>query len=156
MTELNIVYVLLAIPLAAAAILIALPWHRVSAILNAMASLATFGVSISLLRYRPEVRSFVFIDDLNVALVVLTSFVAFTTSWFSASYITHEEPLAAASLAALDITTVAHPIPFPKLAIKQFWHERYHDDPANRWLRQTCTALFQTASHPVRFTHTLR
>jgi DNA-binding transcriptional LysR family regulator len=66
------------------------------------------------------------------------------------------EPLAAAFLAALDITTVAHPIPFPKLAIKQFWHERYHDDPANRWLRQTCTALFQTASHPVRFTHMLR
>ncbi len=56
------------------------------------------------------------------------------------------EPLAAA-FESIAIRTFRHPIPLPPLPIKQFWHERYHDDPANRWLRQTCTSLFQT---PVR------
>jgi DNA-binding transcriptional LysR family regulator len=45
---------------------------------------------------------------------------------------------------SIPIRSVRHPIPFPPLPIKQFWHERYHDDPANRWLRQTCASLFQT------------
>jgi DNA-binding transcriptional LysR family regulator len=42
------------------------------------------------------------------------------------------EPLASAFLEAVQIKILAHPIRFPELAIKQFWHERYHDDPANR------------------------
>ena len=86
----NAVYLLLGIPLGAAIVLMALPWHRVSAVLNALASLATFGVAISLLHHRPAPGSLVFIDDLNISLVVLTSLVAFTTSWFSATYIAHE------------------------------------------------------------------
>ena len=90
MSHVNAVYLLLSIPLAAAVILIALPWHRVSALLNVLASLATFAVAISLLADRPPPDSLVFIDDLNVSLVVLTSLVGFTTSWFSASYIAHE------------------------------------------------------------------
>ena len=91
MTDLlNTVYLLLGIPLVAAVVLVVLPWHRVSAILNALASLATLVVAVSLLGHRPEVSSFVFIDDLNISLVVLTCLVAFTTAWFSASYIAHE------------------------------------------------------------------
>lgn len=86
----NTVYLLLGIPLVAAAILIALPWRRTSALLNMLASLATFAVAVSLLLQRPEADSLVLIDDLNISLVILTSFVAFTTSWFSASYIAHE------------------------------------------------------------------
>lgn len=61
------------------------------------------------------------------------------------------EPLAAASLPAMAIEIMPHPMAFPKLSIKQFWHERYHDDPANRWIRQACSTLFQTAAQPVRF-----
>jgi DNA-binding transcriptional LysR family regulator len=32
---------------------------------------------------------------------------------------------------------VAYPVPFPlpEYSVKQHWHERYHEDPANRWLR---------------------
>ena len=86
----NPIFILLLIPLAAAAVLALLPWHRVSSILNALASLGTLSVAVSLLFDRPAPTPFVFIDDLNISMVVLTSLVAFTTAWFSASYIAHE------------------------------------------------------------------
>jgi DNA-binding transcriptional LysR family regulator len=35
-----------------------------------------------------------------------------------------------------------HPIDLPKLTIRQFWHERYHRDPVNRWLREAVVNLF--------------
>ncbi|MCI2807996.1 LysR substrate-binding domain-containing protein [Eoetvoesia caeni] len=28
------------------------------------------------------------------------------------------------------------PFPMPAYEVRQYWHERYHHDPANRWLRQ--------------------
>ena len=31
---------------------------------------------------------------------------------------------------------VPHPAPLPEIAIKLFWHAKYHRDPANRWLRK--------------------
>lgn len=34
------------------------------------------------------------------------------------------------------------PIPIPSFTVKQHWHARYHHDPANRWLRSMCSALF--------------
>jgi DNA-binding transcriptional LysR family regulator len=34
------------------------------------------------------------------------------------------------------------PFAFPGFAIKQHWHERYHLDPANRWLRSLVAELF--------------
>lgn len=34
------------------------------------------------------------------------------------------------------------PVQAPTLTIKQYWHERYHQDPANRWLRSLCAELF--------------
>ena len=36
------------------------------------------------------------------------------------------------------------PCPFsmPSFAVKQHWHERYHADAGNRWMRQTFSALF--------------
>ena len=43
-----------------------------------------------------------------------------------------------------------HPIRFPRTAIKQYWHERFHQDLGNRWLRQTCAALFSSPSHRTR------
>jgi DNA-binding transcriptional LysR family regulator len=55
-------------------------------------------------------------------------------------------------LAAAFLTTASRfwPIHFAELAIKQFWHERYHDDPANRWLRHSFTSLFQNARRHIR------
>ncbi|HSE78470.1 MAG TPA: hydrogenase 4 subunit F [Alphaproteobacteria bacterium] len=86
----NPIIVILAIPLLAAAVLAALPWRALAARLNAAASLATFLAALTLFADRPAPSAFVFIDDFNVFFVVLTTFVAFTTSWFSASYIEHE------------------------------------------------------------------
>ena len=82
----------------------------------------------------------------------IPNFLALPTIVASSDMIaTVPEPLAAASLPALKLRVLPHPMAFPKLSIRQFWHERYHDDPANRWLRQSCTSLFQTATQPVRF-----
>jgi len=40
--------------------------------------------------------------------------------------------------------TLPHPIRFPKTPIKQYWHERFHEDAPSRWLRKTCATLFST------------
>jgi DNA-binding transcriptional LysR family regulator len=37
------------------------------------------------------------------------------------------------------------PVHLPAFAVKQHWHERFHSDAANAWLRQTLAALFGAA-----------
>ena len=34
------------------------------------------------------------------------------------------------------------PVAIPSFTVKQHWHARYHNDPANRWLRGVCADLF--------------
>ncbi len=80
----------LVIPAATAALLALLPNYWVAARLNVLATLLTLLAAISLLFYRPLPGNYLFVDDLNNAFIVLTTFVAFTTSIFSASYIAHE------------------------------------------------------------------
>lgn len=36
-----------------------------------------------------------------------------------------------------DIRIHDHPFSLPAIPIRQFWHERFNDDPGNRWLRRT-------------------
>lgn len=36
------------------------------------------------------------------------------------------------------------PLPCPSYAVKQYWHERFHRDAGNRWLRQTIFDLLST------------
>src|SRR5262245_50854536 len=81
---------ILAIPLLAAAVLALLPGYYLAARLNALAALATFVAALFLLVERPAPTHFLFVDDLNVVFVLLATFVGFTTSAFSASYIAHE------------------------------------------------------------------
>ena len=40
------------------------------------------------------------------------------------------------------VKSLPPPIPLPVFAIKQHWHERYQQDPANRWLRSVISDLF--------------
>lgn len=39
------------------------------------------------------------------------------------------------------------PVKIPSFKVKQHWHARYHNDPANQWLRGLCADLFMRATH---------
>ena len=80
----------LLIPASAAAALAALPGYRLTARLNVLATLATFLTAVSLFVVAPRSGPYLLVDDLNKVFIVLTTFVGFTTSVFSASYIGHE------------------------------------------------------------------
>ncbi len=81
----------LLIPLGAAALLACLPGYRLPSRLNVAAAFLTLLVSLSLLLGdRPVPGRYLLVDDLNIVFIVLTTFVGFTTSVFSASYIGHE------------------------------------------------------------------
>jgi hydrogenase-4 component F len=82
--------VVLAVPILAAAILVLLPGYAISSRLNVLASFVTLLAAVMLLFARPEPSPYLQIDDLNIVFIVLNTFVAFTTSVFSASYIAHE------------------------------------------------------------------
>jgi hydrogenase-4 component F len=84
------VVAVLVIPAAAAAILALLPGYKMTARLNVAAAFLTFVAALSLFGARPQAGLFLAVDDLNVVFIVLTTFVGFTTSAFSASYIAHE------------------------------------------------------------------
>jgi hydrogenase-4 component F len=93
MTELPIdaVSAVLVIPLGAAALLALLPGYRLAARLNVAAAFLTFLVALTLLvTARPAPGQYFLVDDLNIVFVVLNTFIGFTASLFSASYIAHE------------------------------------------------------------------
>lgn len=87
----NPVSTLLLIPLLTAPLLALLPGYKISARINVLASLATLLAASSLFFLdRPAPGNYLLVDDLNIVFIVLNTFVAFTTSVFSASYIGHE------------------------------------------------------------------
>src|SRR5947199_442548 len=90
MEALGPVTAVLVIPALAAALLVALPGYRLTAMLNVLAALLTFLAAVSMFFGRPQPTSYLLLDDLNNVFIVLTTFVGLTTSVFSASYIGHE------------------------------------------------------------------
>ena len=80
----------LLIPAVATLVLAVLPGYRLTARLNVLAALATLVTALSLFIVTPETGRYLLVDDLNKVFIVLTTFVGFTTSVFSASYIDHE------------------------------------------------------------------
>jgi hydrogenase-4 component F len=79
------------IPLTAAAVLALLPNYRLTARLNVLAAFCTFVSALSLFVVeRPAPGSYLLVDDLNIVFIALSTFVGFTTSVFSATYIAHE------------------------------------------------------------------
>jgi hydrogenase-4 component F len=80
----------LGIPAVAAALFAALPDYRIAARANVVATALTLLCSMSLFFIKPQPGPYLLVDDLNGTFVVLTTFVGFTTSIFSASYIGHE------------------------------------------------------------------
>ncbi|MGC1578656.1 MAG: hydrogenase 4 subunit F [Beijerinckiaceae bacterium] len=84
------VTLVLLVPIAAATLLAILPAYKLTARLNVGAALITFLAALSLFFGRPQSGNYLLVDDLNNVFIVLTTFVGFTTSIFSASYIGHE------------------------------------------------------------------
>jgi hydrogenase-4 component F len=83
-------YATLLVPALAALLLALIADYRWGALINIVASGLTFTAGVSLLLV-PRVRTDVLlIDDFNIYLITLTTFIGFTTSIFSASYIGHE------------------------------------------------------------------
>src|SRR6201982_64 len=87
---LNALAGVLGIPAIAAGLSAALPNYRIAARSNIAATGLTLLCSMSLFFAKPQPSAYLLVDDLNGTFVVLTSFVGFTTSIFSASYIGHE------------------------------------------------------------------
>ncbi len=81
---------LLLVPAIAATVLALLPGYRLSARLNVAASGISLIAALLLLVRRPAPGALFLVDDLNVVFLVLNTFVGFTTSIFSATYIGHE------------------------------------------------------------------
>jgi hydrogenase-4 component F len=84
------VALVLAIPAIAALVFAILPSYRLTASLNIVASFLTLLAALSLFIKHPRPDAYFLIDDLNIVFIVLNTFVGFTTSVFSASYIGHE------------------------------------------------------------------
>ncbi|MBV9563608.1 MAG: hydrogenase 4 subunit F, partial [Bradyrhizobium sp.] len=86
----NALAAVLLIPAVSAGVLALLPNYRLTAVLNVAAALATLITALSLFVVEPASGNYLLVDDLNKVFIVLTTFVGFTTSVFSASYIGHE------------------------------------------------------------------
>lgn len=84
------VTLILVVPAATAVLLALLPGYRLSARLNMLSAFLTLLAALSLFASKPEPGPYILVDDLNIVFVVLNTFVGFTTSVFSASYIAHE------------------------------------------------------------------
>jgi hydrogenase-4 component F len=81
---------ILVLPAATAALLSLLPSYRLSSLINIVSSFGTLVLAVSFFWIRPSTGPYFLVDDLNIVFIVLNTFVAFTTSVFSASYIAHE------------------------------------------------------------------
>jgi hydrogenase-4 component F len=80
----------LIIPAVAIPILALVSGYRLGAALNILACALTLGAAVALL-FTDQARSdLIIIDDFNIFLIILTTFVGFTTSIFSATYLAHE------------------------------------------------------------------
>jgi hydrogenase-4 component F len=84
------VYAILLVPFVAALVLALIANYRWGAAINIVACGLTFAAGVSLLLAERVRTDVLLIDDFNIYLVTLTTFIGFTTSIFSASYIGHE------------------------------------------------------------------
>lgn len=45
-----------------------------------------------------------------------------------------------------EVALLDPPVALPSYSVKQHWHERFHADPANAWLRRTLSGLFSAST----------
>jgi DNA-binding transcriptional LysR family regulator len=53
------------------------------------------------------------------------------------------QKLGAAYAKVLPLRLLPHPLKIPAFQVNQYWHRRYHKDPANQWLRGHFARLFR-------------
>jgi hydrogenase-4 component F len=82
--------VILAVPAVAVLVLALISSYRAGATLNIIACALTFIAAVALPFTGHPRSDLIIIDDFNIFLIILTTFVGFTTSIFSASYLAHE------------------------------------------------------------------
>ncbi|WP_326540423.1 LysR family transcriptional regulator [Pseudorhodoferax sp.] len=56
--------------------------------------------------------------------------------------VTLPAPLAAVMARELDLALVQPPLALPSFEVAQYWHERYHREPGNQWLRGALARQF--------------
>lgn len=83
-------YLIFIVPALAIVALALIKDYRIGAAVNVAASGATLAAGVWLLFVERVRTDILIVDDFNIFLVLLTAFVGFTTSIFSASYIGHE------------------------------------------------------------------
>ena len=81
---------ILVIPAVALVVLALVSNYRLGAGLNILACGLTFAAALSLVFTEHPRSDLIIIDDFNIFLIILTTFVGLTTSIFSASYLAHE------------------------------------------------------------------
>jgi hydrogenase-4 component F len=81
---------ILVVPALAIPVLALISDYRLGAAVNMLACATTFAAALSLLFTDHPRGDLVIIDDFNIFFIILTTFVGFTTSIFSASYLAHE------------------------------------------------------------------
>jgi hydrogenase-4 component F len=81
---------ILVVPAIAVPVLALVSDYRLGAGINMLATATTLVAAILLLFVEHPRGNLIIVDDFNIFLIVLASFVGFTTSVFSASYIAHE------------------------------------------------------------------
>jgi hydrogenase-4 component F len=81
---------LIAIPAVAAVVLAMQTDYKRAAQINLAAAGTTLFFAFLLLLKGQETGTFLYVDDLNIVFIVLSCFIGFTTSVYSASYIRHE------------------------------------------------------------------
>ncbi|HYC24425.1 MAG TPA: hydrogenase 4 subunit F [Roseiarcus sp.] len=81
---------ILSIPVATAALLALISDYRLSTRVNVASTFLTFLAALTLLSGDSAPNAYFNVDDFSIIFIILTAFVALTTSIFSASYIAHE------------------------------------------------------------------
>ncbi len=85
------VVLVLLIPMVSAAVLAVLPGYRLTSRLSILASLLTLTAALALFVVEPRAPgAYLLVDELNIVFIAVSTFVGFTTSVFSASYIGFE------------------------------------------------------------------
>jgi hydrogenase-4 component F len=88
---LNPAIALLAVPLAAALLLVLIPSYRFAAWINVTAAFVTLAAAAAVLVARPAIPGQLLrLDELNIVFLALNALVGFTTSVFSNGYLAHE------------------------------------------------------------------